>query len=67
MHSRTHPTVYKHLEALPEGVTGEIIDGQLYARPRPNAPHGLAGSDQVRVAPFDANAIDLNDLWVPQP
>ena len=26
------PTLYESLEALPEGVTGEILDGQLYRR-----------------------------------
>jgi Uma2 family endonuclease len=44
MHARTRPTLYEQLEALPEGLTGEILDGQLYAQPRPSGPHGLASS-----------------------
>jgi Uma2 family endonuclease len=44
MHTRTRPTLYEQLEALPEGVTGEILDGQLYAHPRPSGPHGFAAS-----------------------
>jgi Uma2 family endonuclease len=43
------PATYADLEALPEHVTGEIIDGTLYAWPRPRPRHSLAairlGSD----------------------
>jgi hypothetical protein len=28
-------TLYEKLEDLPEGLNGEIIDGQLYTEPRP--------------------------------
>lgn len=34
--------LYKQLCALPENVTGEIIDGQLYAMTRPFSPHTMA-------------------------
>jgi Uma2 family endonuclease len=44
MHARTRPTLYEQLLALPEGLTGEILAGQLHAQPRPSGPHGLAGS-----------------------
>jgi Uma2 family endonuclease len=37
-------TLYEALEALPEGVVGEIINGQLYAHPRPAGPHALTTS-----------------------
>jgi len=37
--------LYAAIEALPEGVTGEIIDGQLHTQPRPAGPHALAGSN----------------------
>lgn len=37
-------SLYSAVEALPAGVTGEIIDGQLYAMPRPSGRHGLATS-----------------------
>jgi Uma2 family endonuclease len=36
--------VYAQLEALPENLTGEIIDGQLYVQPRPAGPHAISGS-----------------------
>ncbi len=38
-------TLYEAIEALPEGVTGELIHGQLHAQPRPGGPHILAGSN----------------------
>jgi Uma2 family endonuclease len=34
------PTLYEQLEALPEGLTGEILNGQLYTQPRPSLEHG---------------------------
>lgn len=39
------PTLYEQLEALPEGLTGEILDGQLHTQPRPTGPHALAESN----------------------
>jgi Uma2 family endonuclease len=44
MHARTRPTLYEQLEALPEGLIGEILDGQLYTQPRPSGRHGVAAS-----------------------
>jgi len=46
MHARTkpRPSLYEQLEALPAGLTGEILDGQLYAQPRPSLPHGFTAS-----------------------
>lgn len=34
------PATLADIEALPEGVVGEIIDGTLYVHPRPRARHG---------------------------
>lgn len=34
--------LYDQLEALPEGLTGEILNGRLHAQPRPSGPHGRA-------------------------
>jgi hypothetical protein len=34
------PTIYEQLAALPEGLTGEILNGQLHTQPRPNLEHG---------------------------
>ena len=46
MHARTRPrpSLYEQLEALPEGLTGQILDGQLYTQPRPSLPHGFTAS-----------------------
>jgi Uma2 family endonuclease len=44
MHANVRPMLYEQLEALPEGLTGEILDGQLYTQPRPSGPHALAAS-----------------------
>jgi len=38
------PATYADLEALPDNVVGEIVDGVLYASPRPASPHALAAS-----------------------
>jgi Uma2 family endonuclease len=38
------PASYADLEALPEHVVGELIDGELHASPRPAAPHTVAAS-----------------------
>lgn len=37
-------TLYVQLEMLPEGLTGEILDGQLHTHPRPTWTHALAAS-----------------------
>lgn len=38
------PSLYDQLLALPEGLTGEIINGQLRTQPRPGWAHILAAS-----------------------
>lgn len=38
------PSLYEQLKALPEGLTGEIINGELRTQPRPAWPHSLAAS-----------------------
>ena len=44
MKPATLPDLYAQLEALPENLTGEIMNGRLYTQPRPASPHALAGS-----------------------
>jgi Uma2 family endonuclease len=39
-HAESKPTLYEQLEALPEGLTGEILNGQLHTQPRPTLEHG---------------------------
>lgn len=38
------PALYQQLEALPEGLTGEILDGQLHTQPRPTGLHAHAAT-----------------------
>lgn len=38
------PSLYDQLTALPESLTGEIINGQLRTQPRPGWPHALVTS-----------------------
>ncbi len=44
MQPAIQPTLYESLEALPEGVTGEILNGQIHTQPRPAFPHGFTSS-----------------------
>jgi Uma2 family endonuclease len=37
----TLASLYEQLLILPENLTGEIIDGELYAHPRPSGRHGV--------------------------
>ena len=59
-------TLYGALEALPEGVNGEIIAGQLYAFPRPAARHGLAASslDGDLFNPFSRGRGGPGGWWI---
>ncbi|MCY1077043.1 Uma2 family endonuclease [Archangium lansingense] len=49
------PATYADLEALPEHLLGQIIAGELYASPRPAAPHTVAASrlGGELIGPFD--------------
>ena len=46
--------LYAQLAALPEGITGEIIDGELFTQPRPSGRHGVTeGALNIRIGgPF---------------
>jgi len=39
----TQSALYRSLEALPEGLTGEILNGQIHAQSRPSLPHVMTG------------------------
>jgi Uma2 family endonuclease len=43
--SRQRKASYADLEALPVHVVGELIDGELYASPRPALPHTFAAGE----------------------
>jgi Uma2 family endonuclease len=72
MHARTEPrpSLYDQLEALPEGVTGEILDGQLYTHPRPAARHIRAATrlDRLLGRHFDDDEEGHSGWWIfPEP
>ncbi len=41
---KKRPATYADIEALPEHVVGEILDGELIVSPRPASPHAVAAS-----------------------
>lgn len=43
MNAIFQPSLYKQLMALPPHVTGEILNGELKAMPRPSGKHGVVG------------------------
>jgi len=62
------PSLYEQLLALPEHVTGEILNGELYSMPRPKGRHGLAGRGLSGnlVAPFDFGRNGPGGWWIIQ-
>jgi Uma2 family endonuclease len=48
MQPALRPTLYEQLEALPEGLTGEILNGQVHTQPRPSGPHARVASRFAR-------------------
>ena len=48
-------SIYDRLMALPEGLTGEILNGQLHTQPRPSGLHmGVESALQIELGgPFD--------------
>lgn len=55
MQPATAHSLYDQLLALPEGLTGEILNGQIHTQPRPTGPHtGVASALQIELGgPFD--------------
>ncbi len=66
MHARVRPSLYDQLLALPEGLTGEILGGQLHTQPRPSGPHGLAGSvlGAELLPPFQSGRGGPGGWWI---
>lgn len=65
-----NPNRYEQLLALPEHVAGEILDGVLYAQPRPAGRHGLAASflNTDLAAPFGLGRGGPGGWWIlPEP
>jgi Uma2 family endonuclease len=60
------PTLYEQLEALPEGLTGEILNGQLYTQPRPSGAHVVTATslaDEL-VSPFQKGRGGPGGWWI---
>lgn len=59
-------SLYEAIEALPEGMVGEIINGQLYTQPRPSGPHALTvsnlGADLI--TPFGRGRGGPGGWWI---
>ncbi len=58
--------LYDRLLALPEGLTGEILNGQLHTQPRPSGPHARAESVlQIELGgPFDRGKGGPGGWWI---
>lgn len=64
------PTLYDELCDLPEGVTGEILAGQLHSMPRPSGRHGVAeGALNIDIGgPFNFGRGGPGGWWIiPEP
>jgi hypothetical protein len=64
--AKHRPSLYEQLEALPEGLTGEILDGQLYAQPRPAWPHAVtsSGLGYELIGPFQRGRGGPGGWWI---
>jgi Uma2 family endonuclease len=64
------PATYADLQALPEGVKGEIIDGELYVQPRPRPAQARAEATIVSdiQGPYDLGRGGPGGWWIlPEP
>lgn len=59
-------TLYERLAALPEGLTGEILNGQLHTQPRPSGPHGRTSVrlDRTIGRGYDDGADGPGGWWI---
>ncbi|MBI5490479.1 MAG: Uma2 family endonuclease [Deltaproteobacteria bacterium] len=60
------PATYDDLIALPEHLVGEIVDGELFASPRPASRHARAASvlGAVVGGPFDLDPHGPGGWWI---
>lgn len=63
--AETYP-LYSRLTELPDGLTGEILNGQLHAQPRPAGPHARAEYVlQIEIGgPFDRGKGGPGGWWI---
>lgn len=59
-------TLYEKLEELPEGLNGEILDGQLYTEPRPKPDHAVAASNlgAELIGPYSRGRNGPGGWWI---
>lgn len=70
MNAQPNPSLYQRLIALPESLTGEILNGELYTQPRPSGAHGIAerGLSIDVGGPFDLGRGGPGGWWIlPEP
>jgi Uma2 family endonuclease len=60
------PATYADILALPDNVTGEIVDGELVVSPRPAAPHAVTSSalGGTLVPPFQFGDGGPGGWWI---
>lgn len=60
------PSLYDQLAALPEGLTGEILNGQLYTQPRPSGAHVVTASalGYELFGPFQKGSSGPGGWWI---
>ncbi|MCB2262436.1 MAG: Uma2 family endonuclease [Candidatus Thiosymbion ectosymbiont of Robbea hypermnestra] len=60
------PTLYEFIEALPEGLTGELLDGQLHTQPQPSGAHMVVGSvlGSELLGPFQRGIRGPGGWWI---
>ena len=60
------PTLYEQLEALPEGLTGEILNNQIYTQPQPTGLHVFAASElgYELIGPFERGRGGPGGWWI---
>lgn len=63
---KSRPATYDDLRRLPENSVGEIVDGDLYASPRPALPHARASSSLGTLVggPFDHGRGGPGGWWI---
>lgn len=60
------PSLYEQLAALPEGLIGEILNGQIYTQPRPSGAHVVTATslaDEL-VSPFQKGRGGPGGWWI---
>lgn len=68
MNAVIKPTAYEQLLDLPENITGEILNGQLHAQPRPAGRHFVAanGLGYNLIGPSDFGRVGPGGWWILQ-